>query len=923
MIDNKSPEFYRNAIQKLFLIVDKQAKTVPFKLNEPQWTILSKLKDWDIILKARQEGISSLILAMFAVDFLTIENIRCVVIAHEVGATQKLLERVRFYLEALKTTFPGELPYKLKYNSKSELVNMEKNSIFYVGTAGSRSFGRGDTIQNCLASETEVVMKDGFLKEISKIQVGDTVVNGVGGLSKVTKVFVNDPLRTGQKELMKIKVHGNPGLLRCTPNHKLLIKKRDKSLGTQWIEASDLREDDYLGIPVKNPSNRRKELNLYQMSFGKRKNSKYTQETNIPVDNNFGQLIGWYLAEGHISKENTSVVFGIDTDEQSAFVPLIEKFKPYFSSFSVKPVPDSRTVRVTVFGADFTRMILYFAGKVKDKHIPNRVFKYGRDFLDGLVKGLFDGDGSYTDLNRVTFSNIRPQLIYQLRNILIALRIGYPSITFNPAIVRQGVFYLRNEQPQWVLALHADANTKFRKYFGLPLPEREKHFTAGRVWKRGRKYYWSKVASIERMHLGETVYDIEIDHPCHSFLTTFGVVHNCLASEFAFWPNQEKMYTGLIQAIPKEGRFIIESTANGVGNFHHSLWQKSQGPGSPFRTHFLPWFALSEYQLPITSFNATSEEQELQQAYNLTNEQMNWRRWKIAQMNGNIDTFNQEFPATADEAFIVSGNPIWSPTMLKKYILRCKDPIMQGDLVGAYEPFFEPNEKGMLKVWKEPIKGHNYVIGSDVAEGLEMNTEGDKAERTDYSCAYVMDKQTAELVACMHGRIEADLWGRKLELLGRYYQTAFIGVERNHQGLAPLMVLRDLNYPKLYYREKIGLDADKVTAQLGWWTDRFTRPLMIDEGGKWLREERVKIYDRSLLGEMLSFVRYPDGQGRATQGAHDDRVMSFLLTIQMYMRSPFSNSSNDIEGLTPTGDVNDFNFGSSDDMLSGSLDFQL
>src|SRR3990167_7999496 len=493
--------FYKTAIKKSFLIVDKQAKTIPFILNEPQNKILAALKDKDIILKARQEGISSLVLALFTIDFITIENVRCVVIAHESGATQRLFDRVKFYLDSLKTTFPGELPYKLKYNSKSELVNTEKNSIFYIGTAGARVFGRGDTI------------------------------------------------------------------------------------------------------------------------------------------------------------------------------------------------------------------------------------------------------------------------------------------------------------------------------------------------------------------------------------------HNLHISEFAFWDNQEKMFTSLLQAVPREGRIIIETTANGVGNFFHSLWKKSQSTGSSFNTHFLPWYMLSEYSMPITEgFILTDEEKELQTAYNLTNEQLNWRRWKLAQMNGNIDLFNQEFPATADEAFIVSGNPIWAPTMLKKYLFKCKSPFKRGDLVGAYEPYFEENEKGMLKIWKEPIKGHDYVIGSDIAEGIEVNLEADKTERTDYSCAYVMDKQTAELVAVIHAHLEADLWGRKLDLLGRYYYNAFIGVERNHQGLAPLIVLRDLNYPRLYYREKIGLDADKTTAQLGWWTDRFTRPLMVDEGGKWLREERINIYDEDLIGEMMSFVRYPDGQGRAARGALDDRVMAFLLT---------------------------------------------
>lgn len=547
-MDEKGPSFYQKAIEKLFLIVNKEAKSVSFNLNNPQSIINNALKDWDLILKARQEGISSLLLAIFAVDFLTVENVRCVVIAHEAGATQRLFDKVKFYLESLKQTFPGELPYKLKYNSRTELVNTEKNSIFYIGTAGSRTFGRGDT------------------------------------------------------------------------------------------------------------------------------------------------------------------------------------------------------------------------------------------------------------------------------------------------------------------------------------------------------------------------------------------VHNCLASEFAFWPNQEKIFTGLLQAVPKEGRLIIETTANGVGNYFHSLWKKSQSTGSSFKTHFLPWFLLSEYSLPITgSFVPTDEEKELQQAYTLTNEQMNWRRWKISQMNGNIDLFNQEFPATAEEAFIVSGNPIWSPTMLKRFLLKCKTPLKIGNLVGAYEPFFEDNEKGMLKIWKDPVRGHDYVIGSDVAEGLEVNGEGEKHQRTDFSCAYVLDKNTAELVAVMHGRLEADLWGRKLDLLGRLYNMAFIGVERNHQGLAPLMVLRDLNYPKLYYREKMGLDADKITPQLGWWTDRFTRPLMIDEGGKWLREERIVMYDEELIGEMMSFVRHPDGVGRAAQGAFDDRVMAFLLTIQMYLRSPFSTNSNEIEQLLPqgVGAVNDFNFADNNDMLQGEVDFTM
>jgi hypothetical protein len=353
---------------------------------------------------------------------------------------------------------------------------------------------------------------------------------------------------------------------------------------------------------------------------------------------------------------------------------------------------------------------------------------------------------------------------------------------------------------------------------------------------------------------------------------------------------------GLLQAVPAEGRIIIESTANGVGNFGYNLWKKAKNGDTVFKPHFLPWYLMKEYSRPISQgFVLEDEEKELANKYNLTNEQLNWRRRKIKELNGNIDSFNQEYPITDEEAFIVSGNPIWSPNMLKKYLLRCKDPIKIGNLIGAYETFVEENPKGFLKIWIEPIRGHDYVIGVDVAEGIEVNEGGDKESRTDYSSAYVLDRKTAELVACWHGKLIGDQLGHQMDLLGRYYFQAFIGVERNHQGLLPLITLRDLNYPKLYYQEKMGMDSDKQTPKLGWYTDRFTRPLMIDEGARWLREGRVKIYDEGLVDEMMSFVRYPDGQGRAAQGSFDDRVMSFLITLQMYIRNPYSSDGNDIE----------------------------
>ena len=52
-------DYYKSVIEKCFLIVDKEMKAIPFILNPPQRQILKELGGMDIILKARQEGISS------------------------------------------------------------------------------------------------------------------------------------------------------------------------------------------------------------------------------------------------------------------------------------------------------------------------------------------------------------------------------------------------------------------------------------------------------------------------------------------------------------------------------------------------------------------------------------------------------------------------------------------------------------------------------------------------------------------------------------------------------------------------------------------------------------------------------------------------------------------------------------------------
>ncbi len=137
-------EGYKRAIENEYTIVNKEGQEVNFILNSAQADFISKITGRDYILKARQLGFSAEILAIGTTKFIFGDNERCVSISHETSATQRLLDRVKYYIGGFEARNKIKIP--LKYNSRSELVFDGKNNSFYIGTAGSHEFGRGDTI---------------------------------------------------------------------------------------------------------------------------------------------------------------------------------------------------------------------------------------------------------------------------------------------------------------------------------------------------------------------------------------------------------------------------------------------------------------------------------------------------------------------------------------------------------------------------------------------------------------------------------------------------------------------------------------------------------------------------------------------------------------------------------------------------------
>lgn len=152
---------YKNIIEKNFSIISKDGREAPFLLNPIQDSYLDTLKAEyheysgirENILKARQEGFSAFIDAIFVCDFLGTPNTGAQIISHKREETEILFNRVSFYIDSFCRTKKISRASLLSVDTKGFLKNKVNDSYIFIGTAGAKTLGRGGTLQNIHWSE--------------------------------------------------------------------------------------------------------------------------------------------------------------------------------------------------------------------------------------------------------------------------------------------------------------------------------------------------------------------------------------------------------------------------------------------------------------------------------------------------------------------------------------------------------------------------------------------------------------------------------------------------------------------------------------------------------------------------------------------------------------------------------------------------
>ncbi len=301
--------------------------------------------------------------------------------------------------------------------------------------------------------------------------------------------------------------------------------------------------------------------------------------------------------------------------------------------------------------------------------------------------------------------------------------------------------------------------------------------------------------------------------------------------EFAFVDKAAQFYTSTYPVISsgESSRVIITSTANGIGNQFHKIWE-----GAKQRTNSYIPFQIDWWDVPGRD-----------------------AKWKQETINNTSQLqFDQEFGNT----FFGTGDTLINAETLMS--LRAEDPI-------------RVLEGGSVKIYDEPKEGHAYIMTVDVGRGKSQ-------DYSTFSMIDITDRPFKQVAVYRNNLISPILYPNILYKYGMLYNKAYIVVESNDQGSMTAYGLHhDLEYENVHVTnalrsDAIGIEMNKKIKKIGC------------SGFKDLLENnRLHVCDENTILEISTFEAKGNSY-EASDGNHDDIVMNLVMFGYFFSSSGFS-----------------------------------
>lgn len=297
-----------------------------------------------------------------------------------------------------------------------------------------------------------------------------------------------------------------------------------KNNEVQWLTADNIQKTDFLLSPIYDINTdceksfifTKKEQNPYN------KHCNYIKE-EIKIDEDLGELIGIYLAEGNVNHDKHGITFTINVGEttlKDRIIYLINKcFDIQEDSIYISQKQNSQGLSIQINSTPLGRWFdKYCRGLAKEKRVPFQILNSNLSIQKRLLYGCFYGDG-YGRIREngsceAKITSISYGLVQDLWQI--AARNGY-----NSSIITE---IKENCQETYNLMFYGKTakalyNSKYNNNITYEWTYEEP------INYNGTKYYKIRIKSIKTEKYKGMVYCLET--PSHNYLLNNIVSHNC------------------------------------------------------------------------------------------------------------------------------------------------------------------------------------------------------------------------------------------------------------------------------------------------------------------------------------------------------------------------------------------------------------
>lgn len=376
-----------------------------------------------------------------------------------------------------------------------------------------------------------------------------------------------------------------------------------------------------------------------------------------------------------------------------------------------------------------------------------------------------------------------------------------------------------------------------------------------------------------------------------------------------------------------ETMIVMESTANGVGNFFHREYEAARRGTSLYRPLFVAWYEIEQYADRVADPREMAERmiREKDNAFSsddrVASGQYIWSLWeagarlesiawyeKTRMGYGNPDQLKSEYPSDDDEAFVNSGAHVFNRAAALRLKKDCVPPMRTGELTAdadygdaALEHIcFDDDPNGRMKVWKMPqVAPDGY--GADVNDRyLVVVDVGGRSPKADWSVIAVFDRLRMavggkpEIAAQWRGHCDMDILAWLSARIATWYGRALLVIESNTletrdpdryvEGDQAGFILNQLRmaYLNLYARRQSPEDIEQgKPRKFGFHTNVSTKPMIISNLVRVVREGLYTEREEGCVDEYLTYCRRENGSYGAVAGKHDDMLMTRAIGLHI------------------------------------------